>query len=656
MVKQLIKIISLGFAMTYAIASHAQTTALVEPSLATDNHASARPNILLIQVDDMGFDDLSSHGNTQVDTPSIDALAAESVRFGQFYVNPLCAPSRASLLTGRHFLRTGVSGVHGGRDYIHLDETLVSELLQRNGYATGMWGKWHSGKSDGYFPWDRGFDEAYYASLYNYFDNNGLLNGQQISTKGSATKAITDMAIDFIQRHKNQPFFAYVPYMAPHNPWRAPAESIEKYLGKGLSFPAASLYGMIDNLDGNIGRLLEELDKQHLADNTIVVFLSDNGPWIKSYRFGLNDQEWQLRNPNGRKGRKGDTWENGVRSPLFIRWPGKYQPQHIDSLSQVEDLFPTLLDWAGIAVPKELELDGISLVDGLVDPNNFVDSRTLINAWASPLVPEQQHHSLDSIGFYAPLTPRYRNQIQFDAQRLAIRQGQYKLVRNEQIAGQHALFDIANDPKEQHNLLAKKPELTKHLNGQLQAWYQGILASPRAMTMPEFQVGYQNRITSQVNAYAPADLSDDLINKDHFLANWTHPGQWASYNTKVHTAGNYQVYLISKMKHPADHTFKLSVGSDSVEASLKAGFANPVGTLIRNESAYWQDFDRYETFKHDIHNSYLGQIELGPGKAQLKLEMTELRNPKQAEMLDQVIAIQLVATEQNSHGAGTDHD
>ena len=159
--------------------------------------ANSKPNIILIQADDLGWDDLAVHGNQFVDTPALDKLAAEGIQFKQFYVNSVCAPTRASLLTGRHFLRTGVSHVHGGKDFVNLNETLLSETLKINGYRTGMWGKWHSGKTNGYFPWQRGFDEAYMAQLYKHENSEGLLNGKTVQHQKWASEVITDYAIDF---------------------------------------------------------------------------------------------------------------------------------------------------------------------------------------------------------------------------------------------------------------------------------------------------------------------------------------------------------------------------------------------------------------------------------------------------------------------------
>ncbi|WP_169334813.1 sulfatase-like hydrolase/transferase [Gilvimarinus chinensis] len=626
--------------LIYTRASHA----LEMENLSSSSGAEllSKPNFLLIQVDDLGYDDLAIHGNRVIETPSLDQLARESVRFENFYVSSVCAPTRASLLTGRHFWRTGVSGVHAGRDFIHLSETLLPELLQENGYATGMWGKWHSGKTQGYMPWDRGFEEAYYATLYNYFDNNGLLNGKEVSTKGFATNVITDMAIDFLARHQDKQFFAYVPYMAPHNPWRAPAEHIAHYQSKGYSYAAASLFGMIDNLDDNIGRLLSALDEYQLADTTVVIFLSDNGPWVKSYRFGLNEEEWNLRNPSQRRGMKSKNWENGIKSPLFVRWGKHYSPEGIQVGASAEDIFPTIMQLAGIDIDPNLNIDGRSLIPAL--EGREIAEKSVINAWASPLS-QTPANNMDTSGFYRPLTESYRKSLKFEQQRLAIRRGNYKFIKNEIKAGDNELFDVIADPKEHRNLVEFKPEIAKSLNKELELWFEEIANEAHAMKMPVFQIGLDGQIVSQILAYAPSDLSRELNNHDHYLANWTKTGLWADYHIEVHTPGEYDVYLMTRMSSHEGKVFSVQVESEETAATLSNAKTRPIGFLLRNESAYWDNFDKYETISKDIKNSYLGKLVINSGENTLRVSLQELMPGANAEKQDQLIALQLVRRE-----------
>ncbi|WP_157884353.1 sulfatase-like hydrolase/transferase, partial [Paraglaciecola hydrolytica] len=327
------------------------------------------PNIILISADDLGFDDLAINGNTTVTTPNLDKLAQQSVTFSDFAVSPVCSTTRASLLTGRQFYRTGVSGVHGGRDYLNRDETLLPQMLKQQGYATATWGKWHLGKSPGYMPWERGFDEAYYAELYQHQANTGWLNGVRVEHQAWVSQVITDYAIEFIQdkSSQKQPFFAYLSFLAPHEPWLAPEEFVEPYLAQGMRPAMANLYAMVSEMDYHIGRLLSYLEQTGLNNNTIVIFMSDNGPWWDSSNLGaLTKQEWQSRNPSQLKGNKGQTWQNGVKSPLFVRLANTKKQHSVTRYVEVTDILPTILALTGTQVPaNNLPLDGQSFVDYL---------------------------------------------------------------------------------------------------------------------------------------------------------------------------------------------------------------------------------------------------------------------------------------------------
>lgn len=222
--------------------------------------------------DDLGHDDLSFHDHPSIETPHLDALASQSVRFSDFTVTPVCATTRAALLTGRHPYKTGVSGVHGGRDFLSKDELLMSDYLRAEGYRAGTWGKWHSGKTEGYFPWNRGFDDAYYAELYQHENSFGWHNGEYVEHGQWVSEVITDYAIDFIDASDDSPFFAYASYLAPHEPWLAPQQFVDKYIQKGYRPAIANLYGMIEEMDAQIGRLLAHLEKSGKLDNTVVSF------------------------------------------------------------------------------------------------------------------------------------------------------------------------------------------------------------------------------------------------------------------------------------------------------------------------------------------------------------------------------------------------
>lgn len=573
-----------------------------------------QPNVLIIQTDDLGFDDLTMRGIPNLQTPNLDMLGEESVQFENFYLQSVCAPSRAAFLTGRNFLKTGVTSVHAGRDYMNLDETTIGDVFQQHGYATGMWGKWHSGKTDGYFPWDRGFDEAYYAALYNYFDNVGLLNGEEFPTPGYTTDEITDMAIDFIERHNDQPFFAYLSHLAPHNPWRAPKEYVDKYLEKGLSEANAQLFGMIDNMDHNIGRVLDAIEAQGLEENTIIVFLSDNGPWLRSYRFGLSEDEWKMRNPSGLKGTKGQLWDNGVKSTLFMKWGSTFTPAKEYRITQIEDLLPTLASLAKIQVSGGLPLDGVDFSE--VFYGKEVENSTVYFSHHSPKGFSGSVHANNNMSTPAePLTGQFKKSILFEDQILGIRKEEWKFIQN-QIDGDE-LYNMEQDDKEENNLIHSHPDKAKELRSELRSWYQQVL-SENSYNMPVHQIGYEKRELAHIYACTPSGISDGLINENHYLTGWTQ-ADTSEYSLDVHTPGMYEVYLIHEIPNFEQFTFKVATDESFIEATLSDSGNRNFGTLIEGESAYWDNFDLKETFRESIINSYLGSLELKQDAQKLKL-------------------------------------
>lgn len=467
--------------------------------------SGSRPNIVLIMADDLGFSDLGVHGNTLVETPRLDHLASESVQFSQFYVTPVCATTRASLLTGRHFLRTGVSHVHGGKDFLHLDEITMADALKRQGYATGMWGKWHSGKTPGYYPWERGFDEAFMAKLYEHKDNMGLMNGAKVATSGWLSEVITDYAIDFIKRKQDQPFFAYLPFLSCHSPLKAPESYISKYREKGLSENLSTLYGMVDQMDENVGRLLDALDEMQLSENTIVIFLSDNGPAVINNL--LSDEDRRIRYVNGLRGHKGNIWENGIKSPLFVRWKGSCKPTMVHRLAGVSDLFPTLLELAG---------------SGVQDHANNLDE-------------------------YRPWKYSGGDKLLYENQIIGIRNERYKLLLNpgetdgciNPDAGGYVLIDLKNDPAEKENLAAIEPEQLREMEASLELLYEDIYGSEHAFEMPVFKIGSKEAYAYPVLAYAPRTSSAGVKGASGYITNFTMPGDSSSYSIELEEEGSY---------------------------------------------------------------------------------------------------------------------
>ena len=320
-----------------------------------------RPNVVLIMTDDQGWAQLGSHGDPVLRTPHLDRLAAQSVEMTRFYVSPVCAPTRAALLTGRYNYRTGVVDTYIGRAMMETSEVTVAEMLRDAGYRTGIFGKWHLGDNYPLRSIDQGFEESVVhrgggigqpsdpPGGSDYFDPILFHNGERKRYRGYVTDLIVDEAIRWIDDGGDRPFFAYVATNAPHSPYLVPDAYREPYAAQGLSDRDARIYGMVTNIDDNVGRLLAHLDAQGLADDTLVIFMTDNGPTTRLYHAGLRAQ-------------KGSIYENGIRVPFFVRWPGRLAARRTDTLGAHIDLTPTLLAAAGVLQPPNRTFDGVNLL------------------------------------------------------------------------------------------------------------------------------------------------------------------------------------------------------------------------------------------------------------------------------------------------------
>ncbi len=364
-----------------------------------DSVAGKRPNILFILTDDQGYGDISAHGNPVLKTPNLDKLRSQGVRFTDFHVSPTCSPTRSALMTGRHEFKNGVTHTILERERLTLNATTIAQLLHSNGYTTGIFGKWHLGDEAEYQPNRRGFDEVFIhggggigqifpgscgdAPGNKYFDPAILHNGQFEKTKGYCTDLYYEQAIKWIDglRKSDKPFFAYIPSNAPHAPYIAKPEDKAIYEGKGLAPDTESFFGMLHNIDQNIGRILAKLDEWGIDKNTLVVFMNDNGgtAGVKVFNAGM-------------RGAKGTAWLGGTRASSFWRWPGTIKPADCDALAAHIDFFSTLAEVAGAKIPDALksQVEGRSLVPLLDDPNSPWPDRSLIThfgrwpKWADP--------------------------------------------------------------------------------------------------------------------------------------------------------------------------------------------------------------------------------------------------------------------------------
>jgi len=544
-----------------------------------------RPNILLISADDLGFDDLSVHGNPIIETPSIDQLAAQSVRFSDFSVSPVCATTRASLLTGRHYYRTGVSGVHGGRDYLNKDETLISDMLKTNGYATGTWGKWHLGKTDGYLPWDRGFDESYYAELYRHKNSIGFFNNNYVEHEQWVSQVVSDYAINFMRKSQaaDQPFFAYVSFLAPHEPWLAPKEYVAPYLAKGERPAIANLYGMISEMDFHIGRLMTFLKEADLLDNTLVIFMSDNGPWWDSSNFGaMTKAEWLERNPSKMNGNKGQSWQNGVKSPLFISFTKHFSPSMVNRFVNVQDIVPTLLDITNTEVPAgNKPIDGVSFYSYLKGDVSSEQQRSIYLGSHDVISTKKNFNQ------WTPFDIEARAGLSVDLQPTAFRNDRYKLLLNHgpedetypMPVDNYMLFDMQNDPLERVNIIAQHPVLANEMKAQLSEQFDSFKTDKESFKTPIYEINEDNGV-SVVNGFGPVSTEGNTISKAHTLSNMKVMGDSATYNIDVQSSTCFNIYIKLRDTNAVGFKAKIDIQDTSTTFMINENMTQLIGKQI----------------------------------------------------------------------------
>lgn len=432
----------------------------------TSGSNTSPPNVLIIITDDQGLSDVGFYGNPSLETPNLDALARNSVRLEDFLASPTCSPTRAALITGRHEFKVGITHTISGRSLLKPNIPTLSAHLQRAGYRTGIFGKWHLGETYPSRPEDKGFDEVFVhlgggigqtPDFWGnqYFDPMIQHNGEWVPTEGYCTGIFTDAAWDWIDSDDKEPWFAYIAYNAPHVPLQIHEELAQKYLDKDLPESQARFYAMIDDLDREVGELLAKLKAKGLAENTIVVFMGDNGsakggkPAEMEYNAGL-------------RGTKASAYQGGVRVPCFIRWPdgGIEGGRSVNQLAGVIDLFPTIAELTGVPLDHMLAVDGRSitpLLKGTVDSWSDRTMVTHVGRWANGNAAAHKH-----IGS-------------------AIRNERFSLVNGSE------LYDLVNDSGETLNVAEQFPEVFDTLTAKYEKWWHEV--RPMAEDVPPITVG-----------------------------------------------------------------------------------------------------------------------------------------------------------------------
>lgn len=456
----------------HGLLSHCFTVCLIFVTMASsiaDTIAGKRPNIIVILTDDQGYGDISAHGNPILKTPNLDRLRSSSIRFTDFHVSPTCAPTRSALMTGRHEFKNGVTHTILERERLTPTATTLAKVIQDAGYRTGIFGKWHLGDEEPYRPYNRGFDEvlihgaggigqSYAGSCgdapNNTYQNPVLLhNGQFEKTDGYCTDVFFSSALRWIESQKdtkqgsqNVPFFAWIATNAPHSPYIAKDVDREVYSGKVPNAEIANFYGMIHNIDQNVGLLLDKLEQWQLRSNTLVIFMNDNGGTA-----GVPIHNAQMR------GAKNTAWLGGTRASCFWSWPQTLQPADCDALTAHIDLFPTLVEITDATPASNVrsQFDGRSLVPLLENAKSHWPDRTLfthIGRWPKGAQPDDFKFAMCSV-----------------------RTKQWQLISPDgNKSAKWQLFHIPSDPSQSKNVAEENSEVVQDLANRFDFWWRDV--------------------------------------------------------------------------------------------------------------------------------------------------------------------------------------
>jgi len=476
--------------------------------------AAKRPNVVLVITDDQGYGDLSCHGNPVLKTPHLDKLHSESVRLTDYHVAPTCSPTRAALITGHWSNRTGVWHTIMGRSMLRDNEVTIGKILGDGGYHTAMFGKWHLGDNYPYRPEDRGFQEVlrhggggvgqtpdYWDNAY--FDGSYFHNGKAVPVKGFCTDVFFDYAKRFIRKVKDdeKPFFIYLCTNAPHGPMHSPEKSSAPYKKQGVN--VANFFGMISNIDDNVGAMREFLKKEGLTDNTIFIFTTDNGTSSGARVF--ND---------GMRGAKGSEYDGGHRVPFFIHWPkgGLTGGRDVDMITSYVDIVPTLISYCDVPAPKGVKFDGVNI---------------------RPLIEGKARSWPDRI--LVTDSQRVRDPIKW--RKSAVMTDQWRLVNGKE------LFDINADPGQKTNLAKRHPKVVSRLAKFYEAWWQELV--PTFGQPTAIYLGHPAPMANPVTLTCHDWIADGSTpwNQRHIRNAEKKPSNTGFWAVDIKTTGEYTVEL-----------------------------------------------------------------------------------------------------------------
>jgi arylsulfatase A-like enzyme len=550
-----------------------------------------RPNVVVILADDQGWGDLSIHGNTNLATPRIDSLGKQGAMFERFFVCAVCAPTRAEFLTGRYHARGGVRGVSTGQERLNLDEQTIAETFRAAGYATGAFGKWHNGSQHPYHPNARGFDEYYgFTSGHwaHYFDTEMDHNGQLTRGKGFIIDDLTDHAMAFITQHRDRPFFCYLPVNTPHSPMQVPDKFYAKFAQyepklkatnpaqEDVAMTRAAL-AMVENIDWNVGRVLDKLKELKLENDTIVLYFSDNGP---------NSWRWN----DGMKGRKGTVDEGGVRAPLLMRWPGHIPAgRKIPQIAGAIDLLPTLTSLAGVPIITKRALDGRSLQPLLTEANPRWPDRMIFSMWN---------------------------------RRISVRTQQYRLDPDGK------LFDMVADPGQKQDIAAAQPEVAAQLRKAVSTWSAELLpkVGPDERPYPVGHAKFTYLPARDGTASGGIQRSTRAPNSSYFT-NWKSTDDRIQWDVEVAETGVFEAVL-HHTAPAAGSVLELSFQGARVEKAIDQAHTPPLYGMKEDRTPERGQ----ESYAKDFRPLSLGLIRLQAGRGPLTLRATKVEGTEVADV------------------------
>ena len=523
-----------------------------------------RPNVVFILTDDQGYGDLGCHGNEVIKTPNIDRIHGDGVRFTDYHVGTTCAPTRSGLLTGHYCNSAGVWHTIGGRSLLREDEWTLANALNENGYHTGHFGKWHLGDSQPFRPHERGFDRTVYHAGgkigdtgdswgNDYFDDTFFVNGIPEKFEGYCTDVFFREGIRFIEENASEPFFCYIATNAPHGPLNIEDSYVEPYRGDTPHENRARFYGMITNIDENIGALEEKLSELGIADDTILIFMTDNGTasGIDLDDQGFPKEEGRGSYNAGMRGRKGFPYEGGHRVPFLIRYPsvGINGGKDVDTLASYVDFMPTILDLCGVEAPEDKSFHGQSLV---------------------PLMSEGAAGSASADGTGAPASRTAagidagwdERVIVSDTQRIArpMKWRKSSVMRNKwRLVNGTELYNLENDPGQRNDIAEQNADIVQSLRAGYDIWWD--IVSEQFLRDVPIAIGQDDEQVKITTHDIRNEACDTAWNQQHVRQAYAVSGYW---EVDIRSRGTYE-FELRRWPEEAGHVITAGIDGDDVE-------------------------------------------------------------------------------------------